>query len=106
MRFLTLKVLNIRKKKDYGDALRDVLDTEIEFERLTKDDIIELTNIISNMLSGGKNDNETEEQKKQKKPLKTLVDASGEFLTEWNGPIITKLREKARNELIDSEDKE
>lgn len=87
------------KKKEYADALREVLDTDIEFEKLLKDDLIELSQIISAILG----EDEDNDNNSRAKPLNKLIDAGVDFVKDWDGPFIKNLREKAKKRL-DSED--
>lgn len=77
-------------KKEYADALREALDTDIKFEQLTKEDIIKLTNMFAYPeILLEKLDIETE----SKKPLDRLVDLGKEWVERSPGPVASTLRE-------------
>lgn len=75
-------------KKEYGDALRDALDTDINFENLTKEDLIKLTEMLAhpeNLLEGlsGQSD----------RPIDRVIDIGKSWYEKSPGPIAKTLRE-------------
>lgn len=88
-------------KEEYADTLRDVLDTDIEFERLLKEDLVKLTEILNEIMRENQkdNNNNSNTDNKNKSPLNKLMDAGITFAKNWDGPVVKNLRNKTKEKL-------
>ena len=91
-------------KSVISEMLNDILDTDIDFTKLSYAELEELAKAIEKLLKEGK---EKKFSLKRLNKLKSLVAELGyEFLTEWDGPVAKVLREIFKSALEGREEDE
>lgn len=78
-------------KDEYGDALRELLDTDIEFEKMTKEDLIKLTEIFSN--PGVLIEKLDVENAEKKITRERIIERGKEIIEDREGPVIDIVKE-------------
>jgi len=89
-------------KEDLSELLNTVLDTDIDFTKLSYDELEELVQAIERLIEEKEKGFDMERLNRLRK---VLAEVGVEILSNWKGPIVTALREIFKTAL-EKEEKE